>query len=91
MADITYDDWMDQTKKSWKRRSSALSGVDKAFKAYEDATTGGVKASALQELARLFRVWIQGKGGSDLGLGLAGWACLRRQPDPELWPDEPDR
>lgn len=81
MADITYDDWMDQTKKSWKRRSSALSGVDKAFKAYEDATTGGVKASALQELARLFRVWIQSKGGSDLGLGNALTSIRNRQAD----------
>jgi hypothetical protein len=81
MADITYDEWMDLTKKSWKLRSGSLKDVDKAFKAYEDATGPGAKSTALQELSRKFRVWVGTKGGSDLGLGNAIHSIRNRKTD----------
>jgi hypothetical protein len=58
MAEITYDEWMTLTAKSWKRRSPELKRVDKAFEAYSKAKTSGVKTNALQELSRVFKLWV---------------------------------
>ena len=62
VAEITHTEWMTLTAKRFHFRTSALQKVDDWFKAYEDATTGGAKANALQNLARFFKIWIELKG-----------------------------
>lgn len=81
MAEITYDDWMDQTKKSWTRRSTELKRVDTAFKAYSEAVGSGAKTTSRQELARVFRLWVSAKGGTDLNLGGALTSVRNRKVD----------
>jgi hypothetical protein len=56
MADITYTEWMNLTKKRFHKRSSELKRVDKAFKNYENR---GKRASDLQALAKQFHLWVQ--------------------------------
>ncbi len=57
MAEITFDEWMDLSKKRFRKRSEELKKVDASVNAFEKATTPGVKAQKLQDLARDFQLW----------------------------------
>ncbi len=64
MTDITYDEWMNQTKKRFHRRSAELKRLDAAFKAFERSKGSG---SSLQNLAQAFNIWVGIKGSDYLG------------------------
>ncbi len=67
VMDITYDEWMSQTKKRFHRRSTELRRVDTAFKAFQKGKDKKLNTTDLMRiLARHFKVWTGIKGGDHL-------------------------
>jgi len=67
MTDISYNDWMTLTKKSFRRRSPELKRVDTAFNAFQKKRDKKLNTTQeMRNLASQFKVWAGIKGGDHL-------------------------